>query len=574
MSLSPLLSGAVTSEYSLASEVGTTILSAGGNAADAIIATVLAINTLAPYHSDIGGGGFAIIRTQEGGHEVLDFRHTAPALATSEFYRDPKVSTSVGGAAVAVPGQLKGLEELHRKYGRLAWLKLFEPSIKLAEDGFDVKPGLYEFLIGNYSWTSQDPSFSSLFEGGKPLPIGATWRRPEYADTLRKIAEEGADAFYSGEIAEGVVKVVKDRGGLMSLDDLRNYEVKWRKPLSAQYRGYTLWAPPAPASGAIWLSAMGMLSRFEPEGKGSITDLHRLTEALRLAYGQRTALGDPDFVPGLDEEQASWLTSSAITERAKLIDDERTHQPDHYKPPKVEIVEDHGTSNITAADSDGLVISITTTVGLGWGSRIIVPGYGFVLNDSMDDFSVEGRPNGTGYEPQVANYVFGGKRPLSSSCPYIVELTSTGQPVLSGGAAGGSTIISANTQVARNVLDYGLTPFEALTQSRLHNQILPDHSLLERPGVYNGVQVEGFEEESQTVKGLKEKGHKIEWTDRNRSVPVALGIRSLRNYEPEGGDTAGTAIAEGARNVRGSSWEWDPQAEPRRVDSGGSVFQA
>ncbi|WVF70603.1 gamma-glutamyltransferase [Kwoniella sp. CBS 6097] len=565
----PSLSGAVTSEQTRASEIGTTILSAGGNAGDAIIATVIAINTLAPYHSDIGGGGFAIIRTSEGDHEVLDFRHAAPQLASSEFYRDPTVSTSIGGAAVAVPGELRGLEELHRKYGRLSWAELFEPSIKLAEDGFEVRPDLYEFLIGEYSWTSSDPSYSSLFQDGKPLPLGSIWRRPEYAKTLRKIAQEGAGALYTGAIAESIVDIVKERGGLMSLDDLKNYQVKWRKPLSTHYREYTLWAPPAPASGAIWLSAMGMLSRFEPEGQGSVTDLHRLTEALRLAYGQRTALGDPGFVPGLDEKQASWLTSSAIAERAQLIDDKRTHPPDYYKPPKVEIVEDHGTSNITAADSDGLVISITTTVGLGWGSRIIVPGYGFVLNDSMDDFSVEGRPNGTGYEPQMANYVYGGKRPLSSSCPYIVELTSTGQPVLSGGAAGGSTIISANTQVARNVLDYNMTPFEALKEKRLHNQILPDHSVLERSGSYNGVQVEGFEEGSEIVKGLKAKGHKIEWTDRNRSVPVALGIQKDNTMANDWTDNGNQASKIGR-----CGWKWDPQAEPRRVDSGGSVYFA
>ncbi|OCF39520.1 gamma-glutamyltransferase [Kwoniella heveanensis CBS 569] len=565
---SSVLSGAVTSEQLRASEIGTSILSSGGNAADAIIATVLAINTLAPYHSDIGGGGFAIVRTKDGDHDVLDFRHTAPASATSEFYRDENISTSVDGAAVAVPGELRGLEELHRRYGRLPWAKLFEPSIKLAENGFEVRPDLYEFLIGDYSWTSLDPAYGSLYgHDGRPIPMGSTWRRPEYANTLRKVAEEGTGAFYGGEIAESIVNVVQERGGFMSLDDLKNYRVKWRKPLSTQYRQYTLWAPPAPASGAIWLSAMGMLSRFEAEGRGSVTDLHRLTEALRLAYGQRTALGDPAFVPGLDEAQTSWLNPSAIDERARLIDDKTTHPPDYYKPAKVEIVEDHGTSNITAADSDGLVVSITTTVGLGWGSRIIVPGYGFVLNDSMDDFSVEGRPNGTGYEPQVANFVYGGKRPLSSSCPYIIELTSTGQPILSGGAAGGSTIISANTQVARNVLDYNMTPFEALRERRLHNQILPDHSIFELPGVYSGVTVEGFEEDSETVKGLREKGHQIEWTKRNRSVPVALGIQ---REEPE--ESSNLSSANGPQSA--PTWKWDPQAEPRRVDSGGSVFIA
>ncbi|KAK8865895.1 gamma-glutamyltransferase [Kwoniella newhampshirensis] len=550
----PVLSGAVCSEQIRASEIGTSILAAGGNAADAIIATIIAVNTLAPFHSDIGGGGFAIIRTTSGDVDSLDFRHTAPAAASSEFYKNPEVSTAVGGAAVAVPGEIRGLEALHQKYGRLEWRKLFEPSIKLAEEGCEVRGDLYDFLTKECvppsspnlagSWMEKDPMYASLFHNGQALPIGSTWKRPEYARTLERIAREGADAFYHGEIAEAIVNAVKERGGLMTVEDLRNYRVNWNTPLSVKYRDYTLWAPPAPASGAIWLSAMGMLSTFEPAGAGTVTDLHRLTEALRLAYGQRTALGDPAFVPGLEEKQLSWLESQALAKRAKMISDDKTHNPDYYKPPKVEIVNDHGTSNITVADSEGLVISITTTVGLNWGSHIMVPGFGMVLNDSMDDFSVEGRPNGTGYEPQVANYVYGGKRPLSSSCPYIV-VDSTGKVVLSGGAAGGSTIISCNVQVARNILDYDMSAAEALRANRLHNQILPNWSEVEKSSTHQGITVDGFSEEQG--KGLEEKGHVLKWVDKNRSTPCAIKFLS-------GGG-------------------WEPQGDPRKHDSGGSVFQ-
>ncbi|WRT64127.1 gamma-glutamyltransferase [Kwoniella shivajii] len=552
MSKTPVLSGAVTSESTIASSIGTLILSKGGNAVDAIIATVLAINTLCPYHSDIGGGGFAIIRTEKGDYKSLNFRHKAPAAVDSEFYRDPHVSTMIGGAAVAVPGEVKGLEELHNKYGRLSWDVLFEPSIDLAEDGFEVTQELHNFITASCSppgstsqstsWMASDPEYSSLFKEGQVISLGSIWKRPEYASTLRKIAKEGSKAFHEGDIAESIIEVIQERGGLMTLDDLKGYQVEWNQPLSIQYRDYTLWAPPAPASGAIWLSAMGILSQFEPESEGSVEDLHRLTEALRLAYGQRTALGDPNYVPGLEEKQLSWLTPSAIKERSKLITD-KTHAPDYYKPSKVEIVNDHGTSNITVADSDGMVISITTTVGLSWGSHIIVPKYGFVLNDSMDDFSIQGRPNGTGYEPQPANFVYGGKRPLSSSCPYIIE-KSNGTPYLAGGAAGGSTIISANVQIARNVLDYGLSAKESLKSNRLHNQILPNVSLLERSSTIQGVTIDGFSQHQ--CKGLEEKGHKIEWIEMNRSVPVALKF-----------------------NDDGS---WEAEADPRRHDTGGSVY--
>ncbi|WVW82272.1 gamma-glutamyltransferase [Kwoniella bestiolae CBS 10118] len=557
MSIPPILSGAVTCEDTRASEIGTSVLSKGGNAVDAIIATIIAVNTLCPYHSDIGGGGFAILRTKEGAYESLNFRHTAPAAASSAFYKDPTVSTSIGGAAVAVPGEIRGLEELHRKHGRLPWGRLFEPSIKLAEDGFEVKQDLHDFITAacnppgssnlSGSWMESDPCYSSLFVDGKAIPVGSTWKRPDYARTLRKIAKEGSKAFYEGEVAEALAKVVRERGGLMTLQDLKDYKVEWNQPLSIPYKDHTIYAPPAPASGAIFLSAMGMLSHFESKGEGSVDDLHVLTESLRLAYGQRTALGDPNYVPGLVDKQLSWLTPEAIHTRSKLIT-EKTHEPDYYKTPKVEIVNDHGTSNITVADSDGLVVSITTTVGLSWGSHIIVPGYGFVLNDSMDDFSVEGRPNGTGYEPQVANYVYGGKRPLSSSCPYIITHTSTGQPYVAGGAAGGSTIISANVQVARNILNYDLSAKEALRANRLHNQILPNVSQVERSSTHQGITIDGFSEEQ--VKGLEERGHQIEWVEKNRSVPVVIKFGDEKQKD-----------------------RWDPAADPRRNDSGGSVFE-
>ncbi|KAL0252796.1 gamma-glutamyltransferase [Cryptococcus tetragattii IND107] len=549
-------SGAVTSEQIRASDIGTTILKAGGSAADAIIATIIAVNTLSPYHSDIGGGGFAIVKQpgDSGQVKCLDFRQCAPEGATPELFKTSRTSTSVGGLAVAVPGELKGLEELHKAYGTLPWPRLFKESIELAEGGMEVRGDLYDYITQEANppgssnmrgtWMMEDPTYASLItKDGQAIPIGSTWKRPEYAATLRKIAKEGAIAFYQGEIAKGLVKAVRDRDGVMTVDDLKNYKVKWREPLSTKFKNYTLYAPPAPASGAIWLSVMGMLSQFELAGYGSVTDLHRLTEALRLAYGQRTALGDPAYVDGVEDKQRDWLTEERIKDRAAMIDENETKEPDYYKPPKVALEFDNGTSNITATDSSGLTISITTTVGLHWGSRIMVPGYGFVLNGSMDDFSVEGRPNGFGYEPQVTNYVAGGKRPLSSSCPYIIT-NSTGKTVASGGAAGGSTIISSNAQVALFVLAYGFSASQALAANRLHNQILPNVTKVERGSNIRGVRVEGFSEEQ--VEGLKQKGHVVEWVDKSFSTPCVMV------WTDDG---------------------WEGDGDPRKHDSGGSVFQ-
>ncbi|KAI9638894.1 nucleophile aminohydrolase [Dioszegia hungarica] len=543
----PILSGAVCSEHRLASQVGTEMLAAGGSAADAMIATVLAINTLCPYHSDLGGGGFAIVRSPAGEYQGLDFRQHAPAAVTMEFYQNG-ASTSKGGAAVAVPGELRGLEQLHQQYGRLPWSKLFEPSIKFAEEGVpytcrECVPGGSDQIEGSFYQT--DEMYAPLFPDGKALPPGAKYPRPEFARTLRLLADRGADGFYEGEVAEALIKVVRERGGLMSLDDLKNFQPRWIDPIQARYRDYTLWTLPAPASGAIWLSAMGMLSQLDRTEEGAVLGQHRVTEALRLAFGQRTELGDPAFVPGLQEKQASWISEEGSRRRSEMISDERTFPPEYYMTPSTEIKYDSGTSNITTADSSGLVISLTTTVGWNWGSKIMVPGYGFVLNNSMDDFSVQGRPNGFGYEPTPANYVQGGKKPLSSSCPYIVE-DSTGCVVLSGGAAGGSTIISSNIQVARNVLDFGMSAAEALRANRLHDQIQPNVTYLERTSTTQGITVDGHSEE--LADGLREKGHVVEWVTAHRSTPCAMRFTS------EG--------------------KWEAAGDPRKHDSGGSESYA
>ncbi|WWC66244.1 gamma-glutamyltransferase [Kwoniella pini CBS 10737] len=566
-----VLSGAVTSEDTRASEIGTQIISAGGNAVDAVIATIIAINTLCPYHSDLGGGGFAILRTIQGEYKSLNFRHTAPGKADSEFYKDPNISTSIGGSSVAVPGEIKGLEELHKNYGKLPWENLFKPSIELAENGFEVKQDLHNFITAacnppgstnlKGSWMENDPSFSSLFIDNQAIPLGYLWRRPEYAKTLKKLAKEGSEVFYNGEIAQAIVKIVNEKGGLMTLDDLKNYTVEWNEPISIDLEDYTIWSVPAPASGAIFLSALGMLDQFEHKGEGSIEDLHILTEALRLAYGQRTLLGDPNFVPGLKEIQLSWLQPESIKERSKLITDQ-THPPDYYKPPKVEIVNDNGTSNITVADSNGMVISITTTVGLGWGSRIMVPNFGFILNDSMDDFSIKGRPNGTGYEPQIANYVIGGKRPLSSSCPYIINYKKNKKPFASGGSAGSSTIISTNIQIVRNLLKYKLNNFNAidyLKLNRLHNQILPNYTILEKSSIHQNILIKGFIKEQEIE--LKKKGHNIKWIEKNQSLPVLIKF----DYDSNSNSNS---------NSKEEQVKWQVAAEPRRNDTGGSIFIA
>jgi gamma-glutamyltranspeptidase/glutathione hydrolase len=363
---------------------------------------------------------------------------------------------------------------------------------------------------------ADDDEFVRAFtRNGRLIQVGETWARDEYAAVLQAIGERGPDAFYAGDVAASIVKAVQGRGGVMSLDDLTSelpqgyadadYTPIHREPLSTSFRGHEVFSIPAPGSGAALLGALRTLDSFPLNDPLSAEDEHVTAEAMRLAYGARTALGDPAFVPGLDGVQAAMLRGAA--DRVQ----QTTQAPEYYLP--VVPAEDGGTSSMAAADESGLVASLTTTVGTAWASRIMVPGTGIVLNDSVLDFTVRGRPNVWGYAPAPANFVAGSRRPLSSMCPYIV--TRDGEPVAAGGAAGGATIPSTNIVAVRNMLAYNLGAGESLAQPRIHNQVLPNTTVLERTS-HRGRPVVQVPEE--TVRGLEERGHVIEWKD-SESTP-------------------------------------------------------
>ncbi|EIW71538.1 hypothetical protein TREMEDRAFT_67823 [Tremella mesenterica DSM 1558] len=538
--------GAICSEHSIASEIGKNIFAQGGNAVDAIIATSLSVGVLNPFNSDIGGGGFALLRLPNGEHTVLDFRHVSPAAATSEMYRNG-ASTSIGGTSVCVPGEIAGFEELHQKYGQLEWEKVLEPVIKLCE-GYQMGGDLYRYLSQALDpltpttlsgWLSR-PEHSDLaeifFQDDQLLSPGSILRRPILGQTLRKIAERGSDVFYNGEIGQEIVRCVRGSGGLMILSDLSS-----KKALKGKYRKWDVYSIPAPGSGAVFLSALGVLGSFPSDRtEGKKEDAHRMVEVQKLAYAQRTLLGDPDFVPSAEKLQRDWLSPEGIQKRANKID-KKAHEMEYYLPETVEIKNDHGTSHIITADSTGLIVSLTTTIGHVFGSRVVAAG--MVLNDSMDDFSVEGRVNSSGYTPSPANYVQPGKRSLSSMCPYIVELD--GKAVLAGGCAGGSTIISTNIQIVRNVLEYGMSPDQALAAGRIHSQLQPSATELERSSDRRGDRLLGISED--VAADLEGRGHEVVWAQ-SRSVACTLG------FDLES--------------------DWTTGCEPRREDSGGAIYVA
>ncbi|KAL1692293.1 gamma-glutamyltranspeptidase [Schizophyllum commune] len=546
--------GAIASENKLASAIGAQILREGGSAIDAAIATTLAVGTLCSDNSGIGGGGFALIRTPKGDHESLNFRPSAPAAVTSKMYLDHPGASAVGGLAVAVPGELRGFEAMHKKYGKLPWSRLFEPSIKLARDGFpltedmarvvNVKTRAPDSDDPKSSWVYSHPTLSQwLTRDGELLPIGTLLTRPAYANTFETIAKEGADAFYIGDIAQGIVDAVQAEGGVMTMKDLRAYEVRSVEPLSAQFRGHKITSVGAPASGAVVLAALNILNNFDDVGgPESVKDAHRIIESLKHAFAHRTLLGDPMFVPGLDAAQREFISPERGRMLRAKIDDTKVHAPSEYRAEgfqtvktdgRIEVKMDNGTSHIVAADASGLVVSLTTTITLYWGSRIIVPSLGIVLNDSMEDFSVEGVSNFWGYLPTPANYIEGNKRPLSSTSPFIIE-DAQGRFRYAGGAAGGSRIVSCNVQHIRNVLDYNMDPADALAFPRLHDQIAPPETHLEE-GWDRGIAAE-----------LERLGHRMKW------VPVAPTTACGVSYNPD-------------------TDEWEAAGEPRRKVAGGEV---
>ncbi|KAI1764713.1 gamma-glutamyltranspeptidase [Hypoxylon sp. FL1150] len=531
--------GAVASESSVCSRIGTNLLQAGGNAADALVGTVFCIGVIGMYHSGIGGGGFMLVRGSDGKYEFIDFRETAPAAAFEDMYNNNTDASLYGGLASGVPGELRGLEYLHKNYGKLPWADVVTPAVKVARYGFNVTEDLVHYMASvtpNGDFLTDDPSWAIDFAPhGELVKLGDTITRKRYADTLETIAAEGPDAFYTGAIAEATIAALSKKNGTMTLDDLKNYTVAIRKPSEINYRGYKLTSTSAPSSGVVALSALNIVDGYDGFGDPAAINLttHRLDEAIRFAYGQRAELGDPSFVDGLDEYQESMVSNATASEVRSKISDFHTQNVSWYDPTGLESLETPGTSHVVAADKSGLAISVTTTVNLLFGSQLVVPETGVIMNDEMNDFSIPDSSNAFGYIPSAANFIRPGKRPLSSISPTIVE-TADGKLYFVIGSAGGSRIITATIQNIHHVLDQGLTTAEALAEPRLHDQLSPNQVSFE------------YAYDNSTVAYMQSLGHNVTWVAPGQST--AQGLRLLPNGtfeaagEPRQKNSAGYAV--------------------------------
>jgi len=371
---------------------------------------------------------------------------------------------------------------------------------------------------------SVDPAWALDFApNGTRLGLGDIITRKRYADTLEIIANQGPDAFYSGPIAETMVKALQAANGTMTLDDLRDYTIAIRNVSEIDYRGYRIVSTTAPSSGVVLLNVLKILEGYDDFfSSGSLNlSTHRLDEAIRFGYGQRTNLGDPVFVKGLDEYQHDMLKDSTIHKIRQKISDLQTQNVSAYDPDGFESLDTPGTSHIASADHSGLAITLTSTINLLFGNLLMVPETGVIMNNEMNDFSIPGLSNKFGFVPSPSNYIQPKKRPLSSITPVIV-MTPNGTLNFIVGAAGGSRIITSTIQSIIYTLDGGLSAPEALAQPRLHDQLIPNQVLFE------------YDYNNATVAFMKERGHNVSWDFPGLSAVQAIRVLPNGTFEAAG----------------------------------------
>ncbi|MHC0062365.1 gamma-glutamyltransferase [Nostoc sp. UIC 10890] len=515
--------GMVVSAHPLASEAGISMLRKGGNAVDAAVATTFAISVVEPFSAGIGGGGFLLMHSEKTGDiKALDFRERAPLKATRNMYLDAegkvRPNASIKGyLAVATPGTVSGLYEVHRRYGKLSWQEVMKPAIALAKDGFilgDV--ATWRYLQTNQSSQQaliKNPALREIFtRNGEFYKPGDKLVQRDLARTLATIAQN-PQSFYTGSIARAIASDMVKNGGLMTLEDLKAYKPIWRTPVCGNFRQAKICSMPPPSSGGVHLLQILNIigdTDFKSLGWHHPDAIHLMVEAMKIAYSDRSQyLGDPDFVKVPVQEL---LSPAYAKKRRQEINMQVARPSTEIKPvdlnskclrlpsspcPRYESPE---TSHLSVVDEERNAVSLTFTINLSFGAGVVTPGTGIVLNNEMDDFAAApGVPNAFGLVGNDANSIAPRKTPLSSMTPTIV--TENGHFRMAVGAPGGSTIITQVLQVILNVLEYNMDVGAAVSVPRIHHQWLPDE-----------LRVESWGLDALTVQDLRRRGHKIKET--------------------------------------------------------------
>ncbi|HEX2168455.1 MAG TPA: gamma-glutamyltransferase [Longimicrobiales bacterium] len=526
-------SGMVVSANQIASDVGAEVLRNGGNAVDAAIATGLALAVVHPTAGNIGGGGFMVIRFPDGRTTALDFREKAPLAAHSEMFVDPatgEYSSTIhhrSHLAVGVPGTVAGFDYAHRRYGTAEWSALVQPAVTLAAEGFPLSENLAR-SFANVLRSMQDypASVAKFSNDGTPYAEGHVWTQPDLASTLARIRDERSDGFYAGETARLLAAEMERGGGMITLEDLERYEPREMAPVTGTYRGYDIISMPPPSSGGIAMVEMlNILEGFDLRGMGHNTApyIHHLAEAMRRAYRDRAQhVADPEFadVP-VERLTSKWYAAELRSD----IDPNRASvsSPEDIMVP----AESDQTTHYSVVDGNGLAVSVTYTLEQGYGSKIVVPGAGFLLNNEMGDFNP--RPGLTtetgliGTEPNLARPE---QRMISSMTPSI--LARDGELVAVFGSPGGRTIINTVMQMVLNIVDHQMPIDQAVAAKRIHHQWLPDRIRIEADGTTE-----------QVLEQLRAMGHEVQMGGRQGSVHAIM-------IDPRTGERIGAADARDA----------------------------
>ncbi|MBK7948718.1 MAG: gamma-glutamyltransferase [Deltaproteobacteria bacterium] len=549
--------GMVVSSHHAAARAGASILERGGNAIDAAVATAFAVGVAQPFSAGVGGGAFALVRLADGDVVALDAREVAPAKATPNMFVEPGVAENasvLGPLAVAVPSFVPGMVELLEAHGTMTLAEVLAPAISLAEEGVEVgdyHAGMVGFMRSRFSRTEFAETWRIQFAPFDPATMkGRRLIQRDLGRSLRLLAKDGEGVFRNGEIGRAIVREVVRRGGLITLDDLRRYEPKWRKPVVSDYRGFRVVSFPPPSSGGVVLvQALNVLEGFplERHAAGDVQAVHLLAEAMKLAFADRAAyMGDSDFVDVPIEALVS--KSYASRQRSRIDELEATTITAPGAVP-----EDSGTTHFSVTDSEGRAVALTMTINTPFGSGITVPGTGVILNNEMDDFAIAtGTPNSYGLvDTRGANLVAGRKRPLSSMTPTILD--RDGRLFMVTGSPGGPRIISTTLLTIVNVIDWKMDPRKAVAAPRVHHQWDP-----------NRLEVEPSVSE-EVVRGLRARGHEVMRSPRTWSAAEVIVVDPVSGLHLGGADprTDGAAVGVDPVTTLGSAGE--PVSRPAMV---------
>ena len=498
--------GMVVSQRMIASEVGSEILKKGGNAVDAAVATGLALAVVLPRAGNLGGGGFMIVYLKEEDKTIaIDYREKAPSAATRDLFLDEngdydRKKAQFSLLSAGVPGSVAGFHHALIKYGTFSWQQVLEPAIRLAEEGFVIPHDLANTLASKRykERLSSNPAAAKVFfKADKEIySAGEILIQKDLASTLKELSKNGPDAFYTGKIAKLIVEEMQRNGGLITLEDLKNYNIVERQPLVGNYKGYKIVSmPPSSSGGTHLIQMLNMLEEFpiKEMGFGSADSIHILAEVMKRAYADRSKyLGDSDFY-----KVPSSLTSKKYAKSLnKEISLDKVTPSSQVSPGDPYPYESPDTTHFSVMDNYGNAVSNTYTLNFSYGSGMMIPGTGMLINNEMDDFSSKpGTPNGYGLLGSEANAIEGNKRPLSSMTPTIIFKDQ--KPYMVFGSPGGSRIITTVLQVALNVMEHEMNIAQAVHSPRIHHQWLPEVLMIEK----------GFG--SDTEKLLKSKGYRL-----------------------------------------------------------------